>query len=399
MTQKDENRFPRELLERPKEEWERYFTEYAAEHPALKKAFDKLFKLILDPAGKQLIFVIGPTGAGKTFLMKAMRAEIEDWFLKQQDGDRGRIPVIGIEVPSKDEVRPSWKIIFERLLIEAGEPLVDKKIVYADVAIRRDDEGRLSVDQKARTSKLRYALEQALKHRRPYAVFLDEAQHLLEMGGLSMQDQMDCLKSIACMTGVLHVLFGTYEMLSLLDLSDQLMRRSAIIHLPRYGKSKSDKEIFSDTLNTFQLNMPFHNEPDLLSHWEFFHERTAGCVGILYDWLLAAYKAALRDSTAITLTEKHIEDTCPLSERRASKMSANIARDESGLVESIGGNETYFEKFRRGISKADKADGNGDSGNKGGEKPSGSKGGRRRPGEPNPRRDPIGPDAAGKKAA
>jgi hypothetical protein len=381
-------------LERPKEECEQYFIGYAAEHPALKKAFDKLFRLILDPAGKQLIFVIGPTGAGKTFLMKAMRAEIEDWFLKQQDGDMGRIPVIGIEVPSKDEIRPSWRIIFERLLIEAGEPLVDKKIVYADVAIRRDDEGRLSVDRKARTSKLRYALEQALKHRRPYAVFLDEAQHLLEMGGLSLQDQMDCLKSIACMTGVLHVLFGTYEMFSLLDLSDQLMRRSAIIHLPRYGKSAIDKKIFRNTLNTFQINMPFHDEPDLLSHWEFFHERTAGCVGILYDWLLAAYKAALRDPDAKTLTEKHIEETCPLSESRASKMNANIEHDESGLIKSIGGDETYFEKFRRGRSKANKTDGDGDSGSKGGEKPNKSKGGRRRPGEPNPRRDPIGPDAA-----
>src|SRR5205823_3414209 len=152
-------------------------------------------------------------------------------------------------------------IIYERLLIAMEEPLVNKKTIFADVVIRRDAEGRSAVDKSSRTSKLRYALEQALKHRRPYFVFLDEAQHLLEMAGLSFQDQMDCLKSIANMTGVLHVLFGTYEMFDLLDVSDQLMRRSAIIHLPRYGKRAGDKAFFRNTLNTFQINMPFREEP------------------------------------------------------------------------------------------------------------------------------------------
>jgi thymidine kinase len=391
MSRKDRNGFPRELLEKGKEEWEQYFTDYAAEHPALLRAFSGLLNIILDPGGKQLVFVIGPTGSGKTFLKKAMRAEIEDRFVVQQEANRGRIPVVSVEIPSKDEVRPSWRIIYERLLVEMEEPLVDKKVAYSNVVMQRDSNGQLTLAAKTTTSKLRYALEQALKHRRPYAVFLDEAQHLMDMAGLSFQDQMDCLKSIANMTGVLFVLFGTYEMFSLLDMSDQLMRRSTIIHLPRYGSRAGDKAVFRNTLNTFQINMPFHRESDLLSHCEFFHERTAGCVGFFYEWLLAAYKAALRDPVAETLTEKHIEETCPLSESRAARMNKNIARDEAILVKSIGGNETYFERFRRNKVKS----GDDTIGDDAGKNPGKPKRSHQRPGKPSPRRDRIGPDTTG----
>lgn len=392
MSPREENRFPQELLKKPREEWVQYFVDYAAEHPALSKAFDRLISLILDPCGKQLVFVIGPTGSGKTFLMNAAKAEVEDRFTIGQENDRGRIPVVGVEVPSKDEVRPSWGIIYERLLIRMEEPLVDKKVIYSNIVLQRDSSGQLAVDKGANTKKLRYALEQALTHRRPYAVFLDEAQHLLDMAGLSFQDQMDCLKSIANMTGVLHVLFGTYEMLSLLDVSDQLMRRSAIIHLPRYGKKAADKTIFRNTLNTFQVNMPFRQEPNLLSHWEFFHERTAGCIGFLYEWLLAAYKSAMRDPDAVTVTDEHIEETCPLSESRALKMNKNITRDESNFLKLVGGGETYFEKLRRNTSPPDVGGATRDKDDEKHEKPKRSK---RRPGKPSPRRDQIGPDAIG----
>lgn len=345
MGRSDENRFPRELLNQPREEWVKYFIDYAVAHPVLDDSFNRLIEIIKDPGGKRLVFVIGPTGAGKTFLYKGVKAEIEDLWSQHQLSDRGRIPVVGIEVPSRDELRPSYKIIYERLLKNMEEPHIEKKIIYGDVTLHRDGGGQLIIDRKPSTHKLRFALERALQNRRPYAVFLDEAQHLLNMGGLSLQDQMDCLKSIANMTNVLLVLFGTYEMRSFIDLSDQLMRRSDVIHFRRYSKKAADKRIFQTALRSFQINMPFPKEPDLMRHWEFFYDRTLGCIGNLYEWLIAAYKLAVKNPDSTTLTENHIEKTIFLSEKRSFIMLRNFQTDEKDMSESFDKEETYFKKL------------------------------------------------------
>lgn len=350
MGKQEEDRFPEDLLQRPREEWARYFVEYAARHPVLDEAFNRLVSIIKDPGGKQLVFVIGPPGVGKTFLMKAAKAEIQHLWMQQQLSDRGRIPVVGIEVPSKDQVKPSYAAIYERLLLDMEEPLIDKKIVYGDVAITRNGNGQLVIDGKAKRDRLRYAFEQALKHRRPYAIFLDETQHLLDIGGLTFQNHMDCLKSIANLTNTLYVLFGTYEMTDFLDLSDQLARRSIVIHFRRYEGKGKDKKIFLGALKSFQINMPFKDEPDLLRHWEFFHERTAGCVGSLYDSLVSAYKRALEDPKVTTLTAEHLGNAEFLSAERARVMARNLDRDEKRLIVMIGNGENYFKNKRMASS-------------------------------------------------
>ena len=359
----EENRFPPELLERPREEWLKYFIGYAVAHPVLADAFNDLLDEIIDRTGKPLILVMGPPGAGKTFLYEAVRAEIRDRWSRKQLDDRGRIPVVGIEVPAKKRIKPTWSTVYKRLLEDMEEPLIDKKIKYGEITIRADSNGKLIIP-KADTDTLCYALEQALKHRNPYAVFLDEAPHLSEMAGLSDQDQMDCIKSLASLSKSILVLFGTYEMLDLLDLSDQLMRRSSVIHLRRYGFTKRDKEIFRNTLHSFQVNMPFPTEPNLIQHADYFHERTAGCIGILYEWLVKAYTLALKDPNASTLPEECIEKACPLSERRAEKMNDNIKKDEERLKKEVGGEDTYFKDRRRNANKNNGKGGVAKKGNK-----------------------------------
>ena len=85
-------------------------------------------------------------------------------------------------------------------------------------------------------SVLRVALESAIRQRRPLAFLVDEAQHLAKIaGGRKLQDQLDCVKSLAIRTQTVHVLAGTYDLLILRQLSGQLSRRTRHIHfaLPR----------------------------------------------------------------------------------------------------------------------------------------------------------------------
>lgn len=395
MNSSDKDRFPRDLLDQPRTEWEKYFIEYAVEHPMLKDCFDTLIRTIKYPGGKRLIFVIGPPGAGKTFLCKAVKAEIEDLWSQHQLLDRGRIPVVGIEVPSRDEVRPTFGTIYERLLLNMEEPLIEKKTTYGDITLHRGEDARLTIARQVKQSKLRYAVEQAFKYRNPYFVFLDEAQQLLGLGGLPLLDTMDCIKSLANMTGCLYVLYGTYEMRSFIDLSDQLIRRSSIIHFRRYAKKGKDKQIFQGILYSFQINLPFPKEPDLLRHWEFFYDRTLGCVGNLYDWLLQAYQLALSDSNPLTLTEEHIAKTIFLTEMQASVTQRNLETDEKEVSRSFCEDKAEIIKTLTGI-KNEHVKGSTVNGDK--ERAPKSKR-HRRVGERKPTRDPIGGSDKGDLAA
>lgn len=144
---------------------------------------------------------------------------------------------------------------------------------------------------------------QCLQQRRPTAFLIDEAQHLKKVGsGRRLLDQMDTLKSLAQTTGTLHVLFGTYDLLTLTNLSAQLGRRSRVIHVPRYRLDQADEHLaFRNVLYTFQQALPLPEPPDLVGQVEHCYAQSAGCVGILKDWLNRALALAL-DAALPTLT-------------------------------------------------------------------------------------------------
>ena len=85
--------------------------------------------------------------------------------------------------------------------------------------------------------------EQALLHRKPYAILIDEAEHIAKAArGSKLLDQLDHLKSLAIMTRVVHVLVGTYDLMVFRNLSAQLSRRSIDVHFSRY-RATSEPEV------------------------------------------------------------------------------------------------------------------------------------------------------------
>jgi hypothetical protein len=147
-----------------------------------------------------------------------------------------------------------------------------------------------------------------------------------------MLDQMDCLKSLASLTSTVHVLVGTYELLGLTNLSAQLSRRSLDIHFPRYrADCAQEVEIFKRVIMTFQSHLPLLEEPDLVSHYPYLYERSAGCVGILKNWLNRALTVALYGEHK-TLTLAHLEQTAePI--RKLLRLAREIKEGETALQE------------------------------------------------------------------
>ncbi len=105
----------------------------------------------------------------------------------------------------------------------------------------------------------------------------------------------------------MHGLVGTYELLTLHDVGDQLSRRSVYLHFPRYHADvEQDREVFQGVVWGFQLHMPLQQEPDLVSHWDYCYERSLGCVGILKNWFQNALFDAINEGTD-SVGLKHLE--------------------------------------------------------------------------------------------
>jgi hypothetical protein len=184
------------------------------------------------------------------------------------------------------------------------------------------------------STKLRYAAEQALQHRRPLAVMIDDAQHLATVSsGRKLLDQLNTIKSVANLTRTTHVLAGTYELLALRNLSGQLSRRSLDVQLSRYrAEDAEERQAFINALWTFQQHLPLAPTPDLVKEWDFFYERSIGCIGVLKDWLTRALAVALRDG-GVTLDKHNIERRAP-SVSQATRMLAEAVEGERKLSET-----------------------------------------------------------------
>jgi AAA domain len=345
--------FPRELLDRPTSDRLTYFRSYTTAHPRLKRVSDALRRAIQEPAGCSLILVIGPTGVGKTTLRLRIEQELKEQFLAANEKDPGRIPVVGLEAAAPDSGNFSWKDYYRRALRALEEPLIDHKIDYSTRHVFRNQSGELAIASRVGSPELRQAMEQALRQRRPAAVLIDEAQHFTKIAsGRRLGDQLDCLKSLASLTGCVHVLIGTYDLLPCRNLSAQLSRRSIDIHFRRYqANNEEDVVAFQRVIYSFQRHLPVAEEPALWRDWEYCYAHSMGCVGILKDWFTRTLAEVL-EQNAPTVTRTDLErHAWPLDQ--CEKMVQDALDGEAVLAEK----PEAFDRLRSLLGLGEKAEG------------------------------------------
>lgn len=283
------------------------------------KAYNELWRAVRDSNRGSIIFTYGPTGVGKTTLLKRVGKQLTEVILDELKNYPERIPVVTVQLVAPTSGNFDWKDYFKRLLIALNEIMVDHKIDTKrrnyqglDCSDGSTDNTQLLSSDKPSTSRMRFAGEQTLRHRKPLAVLLDDAQHLGILGsGRKLLDQLNTIKSIADISETTHVLCGTYELLPMRNLNGQLSRRSIDVHFGRYHvQNEAHRRAFTNVLFTFQQRLPFIEAPDLTSMWDYFYERSIGCVGILKDWLTLSLAAALEEDSP-TLKIKHLEHYAP----------------------------------------------------------------------------------------
>lgn len=360
-------------------------------HPHLIAAKERLMEILSDAPRNSVIFVLGPTGVGKSTLRAKVESELRSALAGELQADRGRLPVLSVEAGAPDTGIFNWRDHFRRVLEAAHEPLIGHRLD------RKETQRGLGASifpfecgPRASGQEYQYSVEQAIRFRRPQAVLIDEAQHLTKLSsGRRLIDQLDVIKSVANHTATPHVLFGTYDLLAFQNLNGQLSRRSFGIHFSRYHADRPDEAaIFINVIRSFSGHLPLRNADDLTKDWEFLYERSIGCVGILKDWLVQSLAVMMRRGRR-HLEHKDLEATA-LSVSQCEKILSECIEGEMRLEESaerhlhlrvrLGLQMAAAEEMAsRAFSTVLQMQGQG--------------GRNRRPGQRHPTRDPIGLEA------
>jgi energy-coupling factor transporter ATP-binding protein EcfA2 len=332
---------PSEILSQPMQSKLNYFRNQKISHPKLDKAFDELWEAVKSYNDGSLILLYGPTGVGKTtimnFIEKKILQEIKDELLI----DRERIPLVKVEIAGPSAGKFDWKDFYKEVLRELAEFSIDNRVDFSkwqnpQQSVLPFDNFKqmysvLANDNKSTESRLRNSVEQALRHRRPKVVLLDEAQHLTALSsGRKLLDQQNVIKSLANRTNTTHALFGSYELLLFRDLNGQLARRTVNIHFQRYRKNSTDLQDFEETIWNFQNELPLEKQPDLVSEVNYLYNGCLGCIGILKDWLYRALVKALSENNE-TMTKQHLERT-KLEEIKLLKILGECLDGENRII-------------------------------------------------------------------
>jgi hypothetical protein len=274
------------------------FRQKRTKHATFEEAVKEALFLLDNPRAESVIVLLGPSGVGKSTLVKVLEDALQRHNSRRIELDPGFLPYISIKIPSPLDGNANWKDILIRALHSGGEALISRKSI-SRFEVELDGEAYDSVKHFVR-EELRRCLEKLVLNRNVPVIILDEASHLLRVKVASHALlQFEILKSLSVELSIPILLVGAYDLLGVLEGTGQLIRRSDVIHFKRYcagavTNGKADEVHFKDLLNTFLNAMDMEKEPDLIKHSDYFMAKSVGCAGILKDWLDRAMKEALK---------------------------------------------------------------------------------------------------------
>ncbi|ACB85551.1 AAA family ATPase [Natranaerobius thermophilus] len=371
------------ILNAPIEKRIKYFEDYTTSHATLIDVYQKLELTINYPSNIPLVFMIGPTGVGKTTLRHKIEGEILKEESSNMENDPGIIPILGVEAIASDQGGFDWKDFYYRGLVELEEPLVDYK---TDVTHGKESK-KLNTNLNSKSNKATYrrAFEKALHYRQVKVLIIDEAQHLTKLGsGRKLIDQLDTIKSLANKTHALPVLIGTYELLHFLNLNGQLSRRSQIIHFHRYlAYDENQKYLFIKAIKSFQNKLPLERTPNLEDKFELLYKYSLGCIGVLKNWLTRALIKAINNNDN-TITAEILEKTA-LTIAQCEQIAAEIIEGEKQIIQYNNDSGKLEEMLGLNIEKVESENEQESQQNQ-------NVKGNKKPGERSPGRDTVGRD-------
>jgi energy-coupling factor transporter ATP-binding protein EcfA2 len=257
----------------------RDYTKPTVFHPKFQEAYEMILALIFGPLTQNLIILVGPTGAGKTRLVKAILEQLKHLHAR----------AVGFECFPPLQSTSPFRRFFEDYQEALADPFPNKP---------RNVEGipslapglfnpRSTLDTQSRVVCDRV---RALNLR---AVLIDEANVFADLSPAQTKFSLKLFKALANQTQVPHVLVGTDALLNFIGLDSQLQRRGRVIHLDSYSSELvEEKRGFVKLLEDLLKLSPLPANPEILHRTQSVRNLCFGAAGILVDLILDGCKLA-----------------------------------------------------------------------------------------------------------
>jgi energy-coupling factor transporter ATP-binding protein EcfA2 len=278
-------------------------------HPNFRQAYDELERLLCYSESK-LIFVVGPTGAGKSTLKELLCQRLEQEFAKlPAEKQRGRLATISVDMPPPVRGSFSFGPVMYTLL---------SKLEIQDMqhVPHRSNWGGQDI---------MVHFMKVFRERQPLGCMLDEAQNLSLVGNpWHLLQNLSLLNSLANATSIKFVLFGTYDLVEAMNYYPALVRRVDIVRLESYvhRELESFVKMSWDVLK----DLKFDFELDPAKDGEFLFERSLGSIGILRKWLQHAAIEPRLNGRKVTRTDLEAKEI-PLSLLQSMLLNVNCGKD------------------------------------------------------------------------
>lgn len=311
------------------------FRRKRVKHTSVGAAFAMLTGALQQPRPESVIVLVGPSGVGKSTLVAAAEDHLRRIHAARMASDPGFLPYLSSRAPTPLDGHFNWKDLHIRFLVNAAEVLIERKVL---ARFEMDLDGRKLESTKGLVrEELRRSLESLVRNRQVPVIMIDEASALLRLKRGSLPClQFEILKSLAVELKIPIVLVGAYDLLGIVEGTGQLLRRSQIIHLQRYrsypaigGVDHSFKEALAALLDAIDLP----KELGLNDHFDFFHFKSLGCVGVLKDWLDRAIVMALSDPDGVHCISRAVLEATALPNGQIRRLDAEATAGERKLLE------------------------------------------------------------------
>jgi len=265
------------------------FNRKRVRHLRVEEMFGTLNKICTAGSNESVIAVIGPTGVGKSALLRQFVSGVNTAYEAAMEKDPAMLPAVYLELPTPIAGDANWKDIFIRLLNAMKEPMVDRKTVHA----LHPDSMRKVMNYPLRgvAEDLRRSLLDCVHNRNTKVIVLDEGRNLFySRSGQRHSLQLDLVKSLSNDIKIPIVIGSSYDLLNTDNFHGQLARRTRILHFERYSEADAVKGnpygiSFRNALYSLLHALPVKWDRDFLKHSDYFLMYSVGCIGILKNWL------------------------------------------------------------------------------------------------------------------